>query len=362
MALGEATHGTREFFQVKHRLLKFLVEQMDFSVFSIEANMPDAYRLNEFVVNGIGDPVQLIHNMRFWTWETQELLDLVIWMREFNRSGKGHLMFTGFDMGDPKPAALIVTEFVSKHDANYSDSLREALPPTVSIPSRGRIGADFHAAAFAWDKVAEHLNERRRTYSDNGVSAEDIEWVIQNATLVRQFMEMRAGEFARDDSMAQNVRWVRKHSQDGKMVIWAHNGHVAVGGGIVGTESMGTKLRRVFGDQIVAFGFAFNQGSFRAVSPQRRILAEFRVPPAPAGSLDSVLAATEIPVFLIDLRPAPRSGPVAAWLARPHTSREIGSEYPDYALFDQIYSFDVRRNFDVLVFVAKTTPTQRLEH
>src|SRR5512133_1953281 len=55
VALGEATHGTREFFQLKHRMLEFLVTQMGFSIFSIEANMPQAYRLNDFILNGEGD-------------------------------------------------------------------------------------------------------------------------------------------------------------------------------------------------------------------------------------------------------------------------------------------------------------------
>jgi len=74
VALGEATHGTREFFQLKHRMLEFLATQMGFSIFSIEANMPEAYRLNDFVLNGQGDPATLIKGMYFWTWDIEEVL------------------------------------------------------------------------------------------------------------------------------------------------------------------------------------------------------------------------------------------------------------------------------------------------
>ena len=111
VSLGEATHGSREFFQLKHRMLEFLATQMGFTIFSIEANMPEAYKLNDFVVRGEGDPVKLIKGMYFWTWDTQEVLDMVLWMREFNKSGKGRVEFTGFDMQTPKVALDIVKRF-----------------------------------------------------------------------------------------------------------------------------------------------------------------------------------------------------------------------------------------------------------
>jgi erythromycin esterase len=66
VALGDATLGTREVFQMKHRMLEFLVTQMGFNMFSIAGNMPEAYRLNDYVLNGNGDPVELIRGMYFW--------------------------------------------------------------------------------------------------------------------------------------------------------------------------------------------------------------------------------------------------------------------------------------------------------
>src|SRR5258706_6709840 len=114
VALGEATHGTREFFQLKHRMLEFLATEMGFAIFSIEANMPEAYRLNDYVLNGNGDPKQLLKGMYFWTWDTEEVLSMILWMREFNKSGKGRVEFTGFDMQTPTVALEIVRDFVAK--------------------------------------------------------------------------------------------------------------------------------------------------------------------------------------------------------------------------------------------------------
>src|SRR5580698_6052552 len=75
VALGEATHGTREFFQLKHRMIEYLATRKGFTIFSIEASMPEAYRLNKYVLAGEGDPKQLGKGMGFWTWDTEEVLD-----------------------------------------------------------------------------------------------------------------------------------------------------------------------------------------------------------------------------------------------------------------------------------------------
>src|SRR5688500_3327506 len=98
VSLGEATHGSREIFQMKHRLVEFLATELGFTIFSIEANMPEAYRLNDYVLGGKGDPKALLKGMYFWTWNTEEVLAMIEWMRQFNASGKGRIQFTGFDM------------------------------------------------------------------------------------------------------------------------------------------------------------------------------------------------------------------------------------------------------------------------
>ena len=158
VSLGEATHGTREFFQLKHRMLEFLATEMGFTIFSIEANMPEAYRLNDYVLNGVGDPAKLLKGMYFWTWNTEEVLDMIKWMREFNKSGKGRVQFTGFDMQTPDAAAAIVRDFVTKNDAAYEANLQKAIAvmkvsPQSQGPSFGVATAKFPTEAAAGKRV-----------------------------------------------------------------------------------------------------------------------------------------------------------------------------------------------------------------
>src|SRR4051812_9479960 len=150
VSLGEATHGSREFFQMKHRMLEFLASEMGFTIFSIEANMPEAYRLNDFVLNGTGDPAKLIKGMYFWTWDTQEVLDMVLWMRQFNQSGKGRVEFTGFDMQTPNVAVQIVRDFAAKADPDYAVSLSKAVEMALAPARPGASGGNFGVATASF--------------------------------------------------------------------------------------------------------------------------------------------------------------------------------------------------------------------
>jgi erythromycin esterase-like protein len=152
VSLGEATHGTREFFQLKHRMLEFLASEMGFTLFSIEANMPEAYRLNDYVLNGNGDPAKLLKGMYFWTWDTQEVLEMICWMREFNRSGKGRLEFTSFDMQTPDVAMEIVSDFVASHDTAFVEDVRKASAQAKA--ARGMEGPPFGAATASFPVAA----------------------------------------------------------------------------------------------------------------------------------------------------------------------------------------------------------------
>ena len=517
VSLGEATHGSREFFQLKHRMLEFLATEMGFTIFSIEANMPEAYKLNDFVLKGEGDPAKLIKGMYFWTWDTEEVLDMVRWMREFNKSGKGRVEFTGFDMQTPNVALGIVKDFVAKVDPEYAVSLNQAgelalAPPAVAQADFGSATGTFpvddargkrvrfsgfiktenvsgyagfwwrvdgesktgplafanlqnlapkgttdwkqyeleipvaeNAAAIwfgqllsgsgtawfdnikveldgkpytsdafdfdferpvlkgfvvgpagyqsrmdkevfhdgkqslrlwretapanptvktvdpklasaEWKKVVEHLEASRAAYTKKDATAtvRETEWAIQNARVVLQCMQTRAGEVTRDASMAANVKWILDQTPGAKIVLWAHNGHVRTSATYA---PMGADLRRMYGDQMVVFGFAFDQGSFQAVGSAR--LKDHTVPPAPEGSLDATLAASGIPLFALDLRQAPKSGPVADWLKAPHKTRSIGSMYPDGEPFALMADQVALENFDAILFVEKTMAARR---
>jgi erythromycin esterase-like protein len=515
VALGEATHGTREFFQLKHRLVEFLASQKGFTIFSIEANMPEAYRLNDFVLNGVGDPKQLLKGLYFWTWNTEEVLDMILWMRDYNKSGKGRIEFTGFDMQTATVSIDIVRQFAMSNDPTFYSATLDPLyselsrthpsspnsfaVATATLPLQAVVGkhlslsgyirsqdiADGYAGLWvradgakgvlefgdmhnkrvtgttpwtryevsidvpasatavyfgamqsgtgaAWvdslqieldgvpytdqsafdpgfesntprgfytggqgyevtvdaavaqsgnqslrmrrtapaeapsekkdsasaflakcSAVVDYLESNRAGYLRRGVTAPAMDWVIQNARLVLEYTQLKSGAKTRDESMADNVKWIADQNPGAKIIVWAHNGHVS-NNGYPGTVSMGSFLRAMFGGELVNFGFAFNQGSFRAIELGKR-LHNFTVGEAPNGTLDRALASVGPPVFAVDLRRLPKSGAVARWFAQPHPSRSIGAAYSDTIAPSLWSNWSARGDFDVLLFVEKTT-------
>ncbi|MBY0310758.1 MAG: erythromycin esterase family protein [Phycisphaerales bacterium] len=146
VSLGEPTHGTKEAFQFKHRLLEYLVEIKGFSLFSIEANMPESFALNEYVIHGRGDPKKLIGGMYFWTWNTMEVLALVEWMRAWNvknpeAEGKPRLRFTGFDMQTPDVAWKIGQDFLLDHAPELAERFRGVLKDVQTLGARAQVGS-----------------------------------------------------------------------------------------------------------------------------------------------------------------------------------------------------------------------------
>src|SRR4051812_40782259 len=100
VGMGEATHGTREFFQFKHRMLEFLVEEMGFTAFALEVDSATALRVDAYVRGGAGQAAAIVRGMRYWIWDTEEIVALVQWIRQHNLkpTTKHPVRFYGIDM------------------------------------------------------------------------------------------------------------------------------------------------------------------------------------------------------------------------------------------------------------------------
>lgn len=157
-----------------------------------------------------------------------------------------------------------------------------------------------------------------------------------------------------DRGLADNVRWILDNNPGAKIVLWTHNGLVSTASA-EGRDPMGALLRKVYGGQMVVFGFAFNEGSFQAIDESKGRVHDFIVAPAPDGSLDATFAATGIPLFGLDLRDAPASGPVATWLSEPHKSRSIDQLYSESTAAKSLVELRAAQSLDAMFFVEKTT-------
>jgi erythromycin esterase len=360
VAVGEATHGTREFFQLKHRIFEFLVEQMGFTVFAIEANLPEARPVNDYILTGGGDPREALEGLYSWTWKTEEVLSLIKWMRAYNAdpAHKRKVKFYGFDMQMPNVGVANVLAYLQRVDPEYAKKAAELLS---GVPMTAEKRILFAFSAGLNQKVVEQVGELLEHIDSLPHSETGWSEARRDALVVRQAVQlMIAGDKGlslRDEAMAANVEWILdQEGPESKIMLWAHNGHVRTTSS-AGTTWMGGHLRRRYGNELVTMGFVFNQGSFQAMEVDKGV-REFTVGPAPSGSLDAVLAATKIPLFAVDLRTVDKR-PVADWFRNPQKSREVGanfSENQELKLLEQ----PPAEAFDVLLFVEKTSRARTL--
>jgi erythromycin esterase len=378
VSLGEATHGTREFFQFKHRMLEFLVSEMDFNIFAIEATMPEGFDVNEYVLTGKGDPVKALAGLYFWCWDTEEVLDMIRWMRAYNADPQHtkKVKFYGFDMQSSPRAARQSLAYMHRVDPKAAAEHVKSL----AVLANAFLAADVEGLAVEKKKeltdaakaFLKRFDEHKDDYTKRTSAAE---WAVarQHAQILVQFCEMNifgvvdfAGSLqVRDRAMADNVQWILEHEGPrAKAVLWAHNGHVETGDTLVAGDMtqewkrMGHHLRKKYGRDMVVFGFAFNQGGFRAVDSldgSGKGLRPFDVDPAPAGSLDAMLATSGHSLAAWDLRTIPKDGPVAAWFNESHVTRDIGAVYIEEAKEQFYVEQKVQNLYDALIFVEKTS-------
>jgi erythromycin esterase len=371
VGLGEATHGTREFFQLKHRLLEWLVAERGFDIFAIEATMPEAYDLNEYVLTGRGDPQQALAGLYFWTWDTEEVLDLIRWMRHWNEDPKHHkVKFYGFDMQYSPRAAKVAFEYVARVAPKEVAALTARLEPLrheLDATGVSRLTRDEQQALV---KAAQALVDRFDAARSEWTARSSADaWAVarQHARILVQFLgeflaESSASNELRDAAMAENIGWILEHEGAGaKIAVWAHNGHVSRGDGKWSWRTMGKLLAERWGKAYVNLGFAFARGSFRARDQEQEgRLRPITLEMLPAGSLDATLHATGLPRFVINLRAAPE-GIVRDWLGARHGKRDFGAVYSKtWPMSTTGTPTVIAREYDMLAFVDETAAARGL--
>ncbi|MEA1994508.1 MAG: erythromycin esterase family protein, partial [Euryarchaeota archaeon] len=135
VALGEATHGTSEFFKTKHRMLEFLVNEMDFNLFAIEDSCLGSNMINNYVHTGEGDPEELLAGLSHWPWNTQEVLDMIKWMRKHNENlgNAPEVSFFGFDPQKIFMAMDKVIEYLEMIDPEAAADVKSLYSPFRSF-------------------------------------------------------------------------------------------------------------------------------------------------------------------------------------------------------------------------------------
>jgi erythromycin esterase len=370
VSLGEATHATHEFFQLKRRVIEYCITELGFTMVAFEAYFGTTLAVNDYVLYGKGSAEEAVATMGFWIWNTEEVIGLVEWIRAWNLAHERKVKFYGFDMQDCRVEGQRLFGYLNQVApalATTYEPILAQLPPNAWTPLED--AARERVLAQIADVLATFDSERAAWVSQSS----EIEWHLARQCAVVMVQCIRCPqpmlEFMtwRDRSMAENVgALLAAEGPDVKALLWAHNGHVQRIPDTPGTLAMGGFLHDAFGAQQVVIGFSFNQGSFRIPAMQS-------VGPAPAGYLDAALARTGLPLLALDLTRVPASGPVAAWMATEPCQRGAGAgRYTDPSWYTPRYwvqlfyppftdTGDPREKFNILIFVDTSTPSRPVQ-
>ncbi|AGC43114.1 erythromycin esterase [Myxococcus stipitatus DSM 14675] len=363
VALGEATHGTREFFQLKHRLMEFLVTELGFNIFALEGNFSEALVINDYVLHGKGDEAQVLDNL-FPIWRTEEVMALIRWMRAYNADPRHthKLKFYGVDMQDTVRPTRALLDFFARVDPAFHQRLVGPMARFLDVKtSKAWSEENGKGLASLVADIEARLRQRprrKRSEKELAVMARHArvlaQWATQTTPQVSEVSFMNH----RDRAMAENARWVlEQEGADARMVLWAHNGHVSTAK-LTDFVSMGQHLREVLGDALYSFGFAFNQGTLRAVhesilvARKPRVYTAHAVPPAEVGAVDGTLARAQVPLFALDLRGLPTQGAARDFFTQTRAWRNYGFVFSENAGLAPTRS---AKEFDGLFFVDYTS-------
>lgn len=369
VGLGEGTHGTKEFFDLKHKIFRSLVLTKNFKAIVFEIPWGNAYVVNEFVVNNIGSADEAVDQTWYWTYDTEEVRALVRWMNLYNqdKSEEDKIHFVGCDPqgSNFNIEAALVREYILSvfpDSMFFISSAYQNLPNTLSDYSNADpFIQDFNIKGA--QKVIDLLNEQKEMFILN-TDITEYEVIKMAAHVIKERERIyRTRNFggARDSLMAHYALWWSEiYAEAGPIATWAHNLHV-MDGGSFNSALMGTVLKDELDDDYINVGFSFGKGSFNAFLADRNRNA---IGGTRNQTLDDYACGTtnfltsqisgDYHYFIFD----EISGSAANYFRTPNPFLQCGAGFNPAFVFNYIQDFPLSLSLDVLIHVDETTASE----
>ncbi len=375
--LGEASHGTSEFYRMRDRITRELILRKGFTAVAVEADWPDAARIDAHVRHRqpTGPHFSAFSRFPTWMWRNQEVRTFVDWLRDHNQADgepEHQVSFHGLDLYSlfrSRDAVLDHLDRVDPQAAALARHRYSCLTPWEQDPaSYGRAVLTGRYLSCENDVVATltDLLRRRLDYAaemgDNFIDAAQNALVVANAE--RYYRIMYAGSREswnlRDLHMFETLQTVMSHrGPNTKVVVWEHNSHIgdasATEMGARGEHNVGMLARRHYGDDAYLIGFGTHDGRVAAATDWGGPMEHKLVRPSHPDSYERLCHDSGIPAFLLHLR-EPRRPELRDELGEPRLERAIGVIYrPETELQSHYFQASLPRQFDEYIWFDRTT-------
>ena len=389
--LGEASHGTHEFYRERARITRRLIEERGFTVVAVEADWPDAYRVNRWVrgTDDDGSALEALDGFnRFprWMWRNRDVLEFITTLREHNdavsRPG-AKVGFYGLDLYSLFSSIEAVLRYLDEVDPEAAARAR------FRYSCFEHFGEDTQAYGYAAgfgvtpsceDQAVQQLRELQRRAAelsrrDGRIPEDEFFYAEQNARLVANAEEYYRTMFRgrvsswnlRDRHMAETLEALLAHfdrrGERTKAVVWEHNSHIgdarATAMGQEGEWNIGQLVRERHGQEAVLVGFSTYTGTVTAASDWDSPAERKRVRPGLPGSYEALFHTLAVPDFLMPIRGRP-GAPEA--LAPSRLERAIGVVYrPRSERQSHYFTARMAEQFDAVLHFDETTAVEPLD-
>ncbi|KAH6641194.1 erythromycin esterase-domain-containing protein [Chaetomium tenue] len=387
--IGDASHGTSEYYAVRAELTKHLITHHGFTVVAAEADWPDAEAVDRYV----GGREPAFARFPTWMWRNREVQGFVEWLRGWNRGvrdgdegggGEKEVGFYGLDLYSLRASMEAVVEYLERVDPEmakvaakrYSRMMAWAEDPHgygMKVLGEGLKGCEKDVV-----RVLKDLLEKKLEYAALDVDGEEFHSAEQNARLVRDaeqyYKSMHYGRDVswntRDRHMFDTLARVLKHrgkKGPAKAVVWAHNSHI----GDASATSMswsreefniGQLCKETFGEQALSIGCCGNTGTVAAARRWGADMEVMQVRPGLSNSYEELMHATEVKSFALDLREGHCDGKLRKALSKKRLERFIGVVYVPHTELQSHYSSAVLpEQFDGFIWFDETRHVGALE-
>lgn len=377
VGMGEATNGTREFFQMKHRLFKYLVEKHGFRVLAFEYDFGACLILDEMLQTGQGSISNFMRQyMGFWTLRTEEVVELFQWMQDYNRNKPDDqkLHVVGADCQLLLYGIPQLVDMLRSYDPVYAQSVNNRLGAFAKFSLYP--GATFANIQPLRDAILPKLNEigRELTERSNAIAQatstqynQSIQHLFQTlvqAEIVQygEGIHPENGTIFREKYLAENTSWIFEQYGNVKVALWSHNAHVANDNfyAYIYTYSLGGHLRNKYGNDYQIVGFSMSKGQLSAFNQgTQRIETMTLGTPLPSSTnyFFSLAKEKNFVVKLIDLKFK------SYWQQRfvqPQSFLSVGSIFDSTQPNIFFAPIPLDEHFDVIVHFSQTSATKTL--
>ena len=368
--LGEASHGTSEFYQMRERITQELVKHKEFSFIGIEGDWPDTARIDHYVRHFEYPPSEWTAFARFptWMWRNNEVRQFVDWLRHWNesRDKNQRVAFHGLDLYSLYVSIRAVLEYLDKVDPEAAKIARQrygCLGPWQSDPAaygHAALNNAYKSCEFDVTQMLKELLTKQTEYAEH--DGERFMDAVQNARLIANaeqyyrimYYGSRVSWNLRDSHMFETLKnLLSYYGENSKVIVWAHNSHV---GNAAATEmsargetNIGELCRNEFGSSVYNIGFGTHTGTVAAASNWDGPMEIKKVMPSISGSYERVFHESGCPRFLLSLKEL--DDDLESAISKPRLERAIGVIYrPESELASHYFQSILPRQFDEYIW------------